>query len=111
MPALIAFPTGVVNELELISVVAMPAAFAEIAAVICGHLRGDRVRRTGPLRRGQAEECGGVGEAVLGRREEGVRGDVVDEPELPGRRLREVPRRVLGGGAPGALRRAARRRG
>src|ERR1700691_6195104 len=29
MPALIAFPTGVVNELELISVVAMPAAFAE----------------------------------------------------------------------------------
>src|ERR1700683_4860488 len=35
MPALIAFPTGVVNELELISVVAMPAAFADTAALIC----------------------------------------------------------------------------
>src|SRR5579875_2236133 len=31
MPALIAFPTGVVNEVELMTVVAMPAAFAEIA--------------------------------------------------------------------------------
>src|ERR1700733_2248820 len=35
MPALIAFATGVVNELELISVVAMPAAFADTAALIC----------------------------------------------------------------------------
>jgi hypothetical protein len=34
MPALIAFATGAVNELELISVVAMPAALADTAALI-----------------------------------------------------------------------------
>src|ERR1700683_1876033 len=34
MPALIAFATGVVNELASMSVVAMPAAFAETAALI-----------------------------------------------------------------------------
>src|SRR5215472_172710 len=34
MPALIAFPTGVVNEVELVSVVAIPAALAATAELI-----------------------------------------------------------------------------
>ncbi len=34
MPALIAFPTGVVNEVELVSVVAIPAALADTAELI-----------------------------------------------------------------------------
>ena len=34
MPALIAFPTGVVNEVESVSVVAIPDALAETAALI-----------------------------------------------------------------------------
>ena len=34
MPAFIAFPTGVVNEVELVSVVAIPAALADTAVLI-----------------------------------------------------------------------------
>src|SRR5271165_4567260 len=96
MPALIAFPTGVVNEVELVSVVAIPAALADTAELIADTI-SDATEFAEPVH-------GGVGHAVLGRHEEAVRGHVVDEPELELRRARERVAAGRGG------RRARRRR-
>ena len=53
------------------------------------HLGHDRVLGTGPLELAVEQRAGVLG-AVLGRGEERVGGDVVDEHELPLRRRREV---------------------
>ena len=56
------------------------------------HLRDDRFLRARPLRRSPKESlC--VLDAVLRRHEERVRGDVVDEDEVPFWRVREVAAR------------------
>ena len=47
------------------------------------HLGDGGGLRAAPLRGGQTEQRGRVGQAVLGGREELVRGDVINEPELP----------------------------
>src|ERR1700760_1016974 len=65
-------------------------------ADVSGHLRDGGGLRTAPLRGGQTEQGGRVGHTVLRRREELVRGDVINEPVLPLRRAREIARDLLG---------------
>ena len=61
MPAFMAFVTGVVNAVALITATAIPFAFAEIAVfmalTICGTLE---LRRAGPVGLGHAEQRRGV---------------------------------------------------
>jgi hypothetical protein len=73
------------------------------------HLGDGGGLRAAPLRSGQTEQRGRVGQAVLGWREERVGGDVIDEPELPLGRGREIARHVLAGARVAVRRRRAGR--
>ena len=66
-------------------------------AHVGGHLRDGGGLRPAPLRRGQTEQRGRVSQAVLGGGEKLVRGDVIDEPELPLRGSGKIPRDRLAG--------------
>ena len=98
MPACSALLMGATNEVAETTVVAMPGEPAVTAA-----LKADSMVGTvgwvdsAPVQAGvrQAEQRGGVLEAVLGRGEERVVRDVVDEGELPLGRGREVARGSL----------------
>ena len=99
MPADSALEVGAVKAVELITATAMPSALPEMAVcmywTICGTAE---VAEPPHFGLGMPEQRGSVSEAVLGGHEERVRGDVVDEPEVPRRGLREVARHVGGTG-------------